>query len=62
MDTSTIVMIVAAVIALAVIYFKSPEAASKGLNATGSLMLEMLLAWLPRSHWRDCSRRSCRRK
>jgi uncharacterized membrane protein YraQ (UPF0718 family) len=41
MDTSTIVMMVAAVIALAVIYFKSPEAASKGLNATGSLMLEI---------------------
>jgi uncharacterized membrane protein YraQ (UPF0718 family) len=34
-------MIVAAVIALAVIYFKSPEAANKGLNATGSLMLEI---------------------
>jgi uncharacterized protein len=41
MDTSTIVMIIAAVIALAVIYFKSPEAANKGLNATGSLMLEI---------------------
>jgi uncharacterized protein len=41
MDTSTIVMIVAAAIALAVIYFKSPEAANKGLNATGSLMLEI---------------------
>jgi uncharacterized protein len=41
MDTSTIVMIVAAVIALAVIYFKSPEAANKGLNATRSLMLEI---------------------
>jgi uncharacterized protein len=41
MDTSTIVMMVAAVIALAVIYFKSPEAANKGLNATGSLMLEI---------------------
>ena len=41
MDTSTIVMMVAAVIALAVIYFKSPEAAYKGLNATGSLMLEI---------------------
>jgi hypothetical protein len=39
MVTSTIVMIVAAAIALAVIYFKSPEAANKGLNATGSLML-----------------------
>jgi uncharacterized protein len=34
-------MMVAAVIALAVIYFKSPEAANKGLNATGSLMLEI---------------------
>ena len=41
MDTSTIVMIVAAVIALAVIYFKSPDAANKGLNATASLMLEI---------------------
>jgi uncharacterized membrane protein YraQ (UPF0718 family) len=41
MDTSTVVMMVAAVIALAVIYFKSPEAANKGLNATGSLMLEI---------------------
>jgi uncharacterized membrane protein YraQ (UPF0718 family) len=41
MDTSTTVMIVAAVVALAVIYFKSPEAANKGLNATGSLMLEI---------------------
>ena len=41
MDTSTIVMMVAAVIALAIIYFKSPEAAHKGLNATGSLMLEI---------------------
>jgi uncharacterized membrane protein YraQ (UPF0718 family) len=41
MDTSTIVMIAAAAIALAVIYFKSPEAATKGLNATGSLMLEI---------------------
>jgi uncharacterized membrane protein YraQ (UPF0718 family) len=41
MDTSTIVMMVAAVIALAVVYFKSPEAANKGLSATGSLMLEI---------------------
>ncbi|HEY2920672.1 MAG TPA: permease [Candidatus Binatia bacterium] len=41
MDTSTIVMIVAALIALAVIYLKSPEAANKGLSATGSLMLEI---------------------
>ena len=41
MDTSTIIMMVGAVIALAAIYFKSPEAANKGLNATGSLMLEI---------------------
>lgn len=41
MDTSTIVMVAAAVIALAVIYLKSPEAANKGLSATGSLMLEI---------------------
>jgi uncharacterized membrane protein YraQ (UPF0718 family) len=41
MDTSTVVMIAAAVIALIVIYWKSPEAAGKGLNATGSLILEI---------------------
>ena len=41
MDTSTVVMMAAAVITLAVVYFKSPEAASKGLNATGSLILEI---------------------
>ena len=41
MDTSTVVMMAAAVIALAVVYFKSPEAASKGVNATGSLILEI---------------------
>jgi uncharacterized membrane protein YraQ (UPF0718 family) len=41
MDTSTIIMMVAAVIALAVVYFKSPEAANKGLSATGSLILEI---------------------
>ena len=41
MDTSTVVMLAAAVITLAVVYFKSPEAASKGLNATGSLILEI---------------------
>lgn len=41
MDTSTIVMMIAAGIALAVVYLRSPEAASKGLNATGSLMLEI---------------------
>lgn len=41
MDTSTIVMMIAAGIALAVVYLRFPEAASKGLNATGSLMLEI---------------------
>jgi len=41
MDTSTVVMMVAAGVALAVVYFKSPEAANRGLNATGSLMLEI---------------------
>lgn len=41
MDTSTVVMITAAVLALIVVYWKSPEAATKGLNATTSLMLEI---------------------
>jgi uncharacterized protein len=41
MDTSTVVMMTAALITLAVVYFKSPEAAGKGLNATGSLILEI---------------------
>jgi uncharacterized protein len=41
MDTSTIIMMVAAAIALAVVYFKSPEEANKGLSATGSLILEI---------------------
>lgn len=41
MDTSTVVMMTAALIALAVVYFKAPEAAGKGLNATGSLILEI---------------------
>ena len=41
MDTSTVVMIAAAAIALIVIYWKSPEMASKGLNATGLLILEI---------------------
>jgi uncharacterized membrane protein YraQ (UPF0718 family) len=41
MDTSTVVMIAAAAIALVVIYAKSPQAATKGLNATTSLMLEI---------------------
>ena len=41
MDTSTLVMMAAAAVALAVIYYTSPEAANKGLNATGSLILEI---------------------
>lgn len=41
MDTSTIVMMSAALIALAVIYWKSPQAAEQGLTATGSLILEI---------------------
>lgn len=41
MDTSTIVMMAAALIALAVVYWKSPQAAENGLTATGSLILEI---------------------
>lgn len=41
MDTSTVVMIAVATIALIVIYWKSPAAASKGLSATGSLIVEI---------------------
>lgn len=41
MDTSTIVMMVAALLALAAVYWKSPESAQRGLNATGSLFLEI---------------------
>ena len=41
MDTSTAVMTAAAVLALIVVYSKSPQAAQKGLNATGSLLLEI---------------------
>jgi uncharacterized membrane protein YraQ (UPF0718 family) len=41
MDTSTTVMMAAAAIALVVIYLKSPQAAEKGLTATGSLILEI---------------------
>ena len=42
MDTSTVVMMVAALIMFVVIYWKAPEAANKGLNATGALFLEIL--------------------
>ena len=41
MDTSTVVMMAAAILALAAVYFKSPQAAEKGLAATGSLILEI---------------------
>lgn len=41
MDTSTVVMMAAALITLAVVYCKSPQAASHGLHATGSLILEI---------------------
>lgn len=41
MDTSTIVMMAAAAITLTVVYWKSPEAAGKGLHATGALILEI---------------------
>jgi uncharacterized membrane protein YraQ (UPF0718 family) len=42
MDTSTIVMLVAAVVTLIVVYWKSPAAASEGLNATAALILEII--------------------
>ena len=41
MDTSTIVMMAAAAIALIVVYWKSPESAGRGLTATGVLILEI---------------------
>jgi len=42
MDTSTAVMMVAAVVTLAAVSWKSPQAASNGLNATGALILEII--------------------
>ena len=41
MDTSTVAMMAAAAIMLIAVYAKSPAAAHKGLNATGSLLLEI---------------------
>jgi len=41
MDTSTAVMMAAAVIMFIVVYAKSPAAAQQGLDATGSLLLEI---------------------
>lgn len=42
MDTSTIVMMAAAAIALIVVYWKSPESAGRGLTAAGVLILEII--------------------
>jgi uncharacterized membrane protein YraQ (UPF0718 family) len=42
MDTSTIVMMAAAAVALIVVYWKSPESAGRGLTATGVLILEII--------------------
>lgn len=42
MDTSTIVMLAAAAIALIVVYWKSPESAGRGLTAAGVLILEII--------------------
>jgi uncharacterized membrane protein YraQ (UPF0718 family) len=41
MDTPTIVMITAAIILLAAVYWRSAETASRGLHATGGLILEI---------------------
>ena len=42
MDTSTAVMMFAAAVTLAAVYWKSPAAASNGLSATGALILEII--------------------
>jgi uncharacterized membrane protein YraQ (UPF0718 family) len=41
MDTSTLVMAGAALLALVAVYLKSPDAARQGLDATGALLLEI---------------------
>ena len=41
MDTSTAIMAAAAALALVAVYWKSPAAAERGLNATGSLLIEI---------------------
>ena len=41
MDTSTTVMMIAAVVTLVAVYWKSPAAASNGVNATAALILEI---------------------
>jgi uncharacterized membrane protein YraQ (UPF0718 family) len=41
MDTSTLVMMAGAAIMLIAVYWKAPEAANRGLSATGALILEI---------------------
>jgi uncharacterized membrane protein YraQ (UPF0718 family) len=41
MDTSTVIMLAAAVVMLGAVYYKSPAAAEEGLSATGSLIVEI---------------------
>jgi uncharacterized membrane protein YraQ (UPF0718 family) len=41
MDTSTTVMMIAAVVTFVAVYWKSPAAASNGINATVALILEI---------------------
>ena len=41
MDTSTAIMTAAAVLALIAVYWKSPDDAQRGLNAAGSLLVEI---------------------
>ena len=41
MDTSTVIMMAAALLMLVAVYTKSPESAKQGLSATGSLILEI---------------------
>lgn len=41
MDTSTLIMIAAALIALIIVYLKAPESAGKGLQASIALVLEI---------------------
>jgi hypothetical protein len=42
MDASIMVMMAAAMVTLVVVYWKSPQATSDGLSATGSLILEII--------------------
>jgi hypothetical protein len=42
MDASIVVIMAAAMVTLVVVYWKSPQATSDGLSATGSLILEII--------------------